>query len=155
MEETFQILRRYGVKLNPQKCLFGAKGGRFLGYIVTERDIEANPSEINALQDMPPPRNLREGERMHLSVQLDYRATNNEAEYEALIAGLQAARHVGASRVVIHTDSQLAAQQLMGAFEINNARLKLYAEAFEKLKTNFTEVMVQKIPRAENQATDE
>ena len=87
-----------------------------------------------------------QGELMHLSVWLDYRVTNNEAEYEALIAGLQAARHVGASRVVIHSDSQLAAQQLMGAFEINNARLRLYAEAFEKLKTGFTEVVVQKIP---------
>ena len=49
-------------------------------------------------------------ERMHLSVRLDYRATNNEVEYEALIAGLQAARHVGAGRVRLHSDSQLAAQ---------------------------------------------
>ncbi|XP_042425763.1 uncharacterized protein LOC122013569 [Zingiber officinale] len=67
-------------------------------------------------------------ERMHLSVRLDYRATNNEAGYEALIAG---------------------------AFEINNARLKLYAEAFEKLKVNFDEVSLQKLPRADNQAADE
>ncbi|XP_042446591.1 uncharacterized protein LOC122031559 [Zingiber officinale] len=77
--------------------------------------------------------------RMHLSVRLDYRATNNEAEYEALIAGLQAAWH-----------------WLLGAFEINNARLKLYAEeAFEKLKANFNEVCLQKLPQADNQATDE
>ena len=48
-------------------------------------------------------------ERMHLSVRLDYRATNNEAKYEALIADLQAARHVGAGKVLIHSDSQLAA----------------------------------------------
>ena len=64
LEETFQTLRRYGVKLNPQKCLFGAKGGRFLGYIVTERGIEANPNKVKALQDMPPPRNLREVQRL-------------------------------------------------------------------------------------------
>ncbi|XP_042441455.1 uncharacterized protein LOC122026808 [Zingiber officinale] len=94
-------------------------------------------------------------ERMHLSVRLDYRATNNEAEYESLIAGLQAARHVGANRVILYSDSQLPAQQLSGAFEINNARLRLYAEAFDKLKTNFGEVVVQKVPRAENQAADE
>ena len=48
-------------------------------------------------------------EKMHLSVRLDYKATNNEAEYEALIAGLQAARHVGAGRVTLYSDSQLAA----------------------------------------------
>ncbi|XP_042450383.1 uncharacterized protein LOC122035045 [Zingiber officinale] len=94
-------------------------------------------------------------ERMHLSVRLDYRATNNEAECEDLIVGLKAARHVGADRVILYSDSQLAAQQLSGTFEINNARLKLYAEAFEKLKPNFREVVIQKIPRTENQATDE
>ncbi|XP_042386420.1 uncharacterized protein Mb2253c-like [Zingiber officinale] len=92
---------------------------------------------------------------MHLSVWLDYRTTNNEAEYEALIAGLQVARHVGASNVLIHSDLHLAAQQLSGAFEISNVRLKLYAEAFTKLKAGFREVLIQKIPRAENQAADE
>ncbi|XP_042426255.1 uncharacterized protein LOC122014139 [Zingiber officinale] len=95
------------------------------------------------------------GERMHLSVRLDYKATNNEADYEALIAGLQAARHVGASNVLIHSDSQLAAQQLSVAFEIRNVRLKLYAEAFAKLRVDFREVVVQKIPRSANQAADE
>ncbi|XP_042404791.1 uncharacterized protein LOC121994993 [Zingiber officinale] len=94
-------------------------------------------------------------ERMHLSVRLEYRATNNEAEYEALITGLQAARHVGAIKVSIHSDSQLAAHQLTWIFEINNTQLKLYAKAFEKLKANFREVVAQKIPRAENQVADE
>ncbi|XP_042453635.1 uncharacterized protein LOC122038107 [Zingiber officinale] len=90
-----------------------------------------------------------------LSVRLDYRATNNEADYEALIAGLQAARHVDAIRVLIHSDSQLATQQLSGTFEINSARLKLYTETFEKLKVNFQEVVIKKVSRAENQAADE
>ncbi|XP_042472562.1 uncharacterized protein LOC122055261 [Zingiber officinale] len=89
-------------------------------------------------------------DRMHLSVRLDYRTTNNEAEYEALIVGLQAARHVGAVKVLIYSDSQLVAQQLLWTFEINKARLKLHAEAFEKLKANFKEVVIQKIPRSEN-----
>ncbi|XP_042404598.1 uncharacterized protein LOC121994723 [Zingiber officinale] len=91
-------------------------------------------------------------ERVQLSVRLEYWTTNNQAKYEALIAGLQAARHVGAGRVLIHFDSQLATQQLVGAFEISNTRLKLYTEAFEKLKASFQEVIIQKIPRAENQA---
>ncbi|XP_042441279.1 uncharacterized protein LOC122026610 [Zingiber officinale] len=50
IEETFGMLRTYGVKLNPQKCLFGAKSGRFLRYIVTERGIEANPSKVKILR---------------------------------------------------------------------------------------------------------
>ncbi|XP_042404777.1 uncharacterized protein LOC121994975 [Zingiber officinale] len=94
-------------------------------------------------------------ERMHLAVRLDYRATNNEAEYEALIAILQAARHVGAVKVLIHSDSQLVAQQLVRNFEISNPRLRLYAEAFERLKGNFEEVIIQKIPQSENQAAND
>ncbi|XP_042385760.1 uncharacterized protein LOC121977237 [Zingiber officinale] len=373
IEETYQTLRNYGIKLNPIKCLFATKGGRFLSYIVTERGIEANPGKVKALQDMPPPRNLKEVQRltgrittlsrfiskssyrslsffkilrratkfqwddgcdqafeelkqylsslpilakpivgeslwiylssteyaigsalvrqeggiqqpvyflshilkdvesrytgleklayalvlaarrlrpyflahsiivmtnsalgrvllnpdasdwlikwttklsefdiqyqprsaikaqaladfvtevqnpepeaswkvyvdkssarqrsgigillispredlMQLSIRLDYRATNNEAEYEALIAGLQAARHVGATKVLLHSDSQLVAQQQNGTFEINSAQLRLYAKAFEKLKANFREVVIHKIPRLENQTTDE
>ncbi|XP_042472461.1 uncharacterized protein LOC122055144 [Zingiber officinale] len=64
VEETCQTLRTYGIKLNPTKCLFGAKSRRFLGYIVTERGIEANPGKVKAIQDMPPPRNLKEVQRL-------------------------------------------------------------------------------------------
>ncbi|XP_042432756.1 uncharacterized protein LOC122019347 [Zingiber officinale] len=56
------MLRTYGIMLNPNKCLFGAKSGWFLGYIVTERGIEANPSKVKVLQDMPTPRNIKEAQ---------------------------------------------------------------------------------------------
>ncbi|XP_042443643.1 uncharacterized protein LOC122028801 isoform X1 [Zingiber officinale] len=85
-------------------------------------------------------------EQMHLSVWLEYRATNNEAEYETLIASLQAAQHVGAIKVLIHSDSQLITQQLIGTFEINNLRLRLYAEAFEKLKADFRRWLYRRYP---------
>ncbi|XP_042387010.1 uncharacterized protein LOC121978780 [Zingiber officinale] len=117
--------------------------------VYVDRSSTRQGSEIGVMLISP------HGEWMHLSVRLDYRATNNEAEYEALIVGLQAARHMGASKVLIHSDSQLAAQQLSGTFEINNVRLKLYAGAFEKLKASFREVLIQKIPQAENQSADE
>ncbi|XP_073061787.1 uncharacterized protein [Primulina eburnea] len=44
------------LKLNPQKCVFGVKSGKFLGYVVTERGIEANPEKVQAIQDMVSPR---------------------------------------------------------------------------------------------------
>ncbi|XP_073313503.1 uncharacterized protein [Primulina huaijiensis] len=53
--ETFSTLRSYGLKLNPQKCVFGVKSGKFLGYMVTERGIEANPEKVQAIQDMVSP----------------------------------------------------------------------------------------------------
>lgn len=44
LEETFSTLGEYEVKLNPTKCTFGVKGGNFLGFMVTEREIEVNSS---------------------------------------------------------------------------------------------------------------
>ncbi|XP_074590619.1 uncharacterized protein LOC141846475 [Curcuma longa] len=287
MEEIFGTLRQYDLKLNPNKCPFGVKGGCFLSYIVTERGIEANPAKVRALQDMASPRNVREvqklvgkitllsrfishsaerslpffkvlrwatrfswdekceqaftelkyhilkdaqlryssleklalaltlmaqfseydiqyqlrtaikaqaladfltevtgqdsdgvwkiyvddsstkegsgvgvklnsplGDTLQLTVKLQIRAINNEAEYEAILAGLQVTRHLGATRVIIHSDSQLVDQQIKGTFEIRNERLKRYAEAVGKLKAEFQEVVVQKVPRADNQRAD-
>ncbi|XP_074361144.1 uncharacterized protein LOC141701377 [Apium graveolens] len=44
--EMFDILRRFRMKLNPQKCVFGVESGKFLGFIVNHRGIEANPAKI-------------------------------------------------------------------------------------------------------------
>ena len=44
------------MKLNPQKCTFGVPSGKFMGFIVNSRGIEANPDKIKALIDMPSPR---------------------------------------------------------------------------------------------------
>jgi hypothetical protein len=43
LKETFQTLRRYNMKLNPAKCVFGVSSGKFLGFMVSQRGIEANP----------------------------------------------------------------------------------------------------------------
>ncbi len=60
LEETFATLRKFRVKLNPAKCAFGASAGRFLGFIVNQRGIEANPDKIKAIQDMSPPTKVKE-----------------------------------------------------------------------------------------------
>ena len=44
LQEAFDLLREYGMKLNPLKCAFGVSDGRFLGFMVTQRGIEANPA---------------------------------------------------------------------------------------------------------------
>jgi len=45
LEEYFEILNQYQMKLNPTKCTFGVPSGEFLGYIVTKKGIEANPTK--------------------------------------------------------------------------------------------------------------
>ncbi|XP_042460206.1 uncharacterized protein LOC122043670 [Zingiber officinale] len=342
VEETCGTLRQYGLKLNPLKCLFGAKRGKFLGYLVTEQGIEANPEKVQALWDMRASQNLKEAQKLvgritalsrfisestdkaapffkvlrkafkfqwdeectwafeelkkyletlpslfkpitgepfwvylsatpkamrevlvkeqdniqqpvyffshllkgdeskntaleklvyglvfmaqrlrpyfqahpitvltnnimgkaltnvevacqlikwatelgeynivyqpHTTIKaqaladflteihqtdseetwkLNLRATNNEVEYEALLAGLQATRHMGAARVIIYSDSQLVTQQVARNFEVNSNKLQVYREAYEKMKEEFKEVTVSKIPRTENGRADE
>ena len=60
LAEMFDILRKYRMKLNPQKCVFGVESGKFLGFIVNHRGIEANPAKIQALMNMRSPRSVKE-----------------------------------------------------------------------------------------------
>ena len=64
LSKTFQILRNYNMKLNPAKCAFGVSAGKFLGFIVNHRGIEANPDKIKAVLDMPSPSGIKEFQRL-------------------------------------------------------------------------------------------
>jgi hypothetical protein len=60
LKETFANLRRYRMKLNPEKCTFGVPAGQLLGYIISQRRIEANPSKIKAIEALEKPTQLRD-----------------------------------------------------------------------------------------------
>ena len=60
LRDTFDTLRSYNMKLNPGKCAFGVTAGKFLGFIVSQRGIEANPDKIRTIIEMKPPRNVKE-----------------------------------------------------------------------------------------------
>ena len=52
------------IKLNPTKCVFGVPSGKFLGFLVSHRGIEANPDKIKAIEGMQPPRRLKDMQRL-------------------------------------------------------------------------------------------
>ena len=60
LQETFDTLRRHQIKLNTNKCAFRVSSGKFLGFMVSQRGIEANPDKIQAILDMEPPKNIKE-----------------------------------------------------------------------------------------------
>ena len=60
LQETFDTLRQYNMKLNSNKCAFGVSLGKLLGFMVSHRGIEANPDKIQAILDMKPPQNVKE-----------------------------------------------------------------------------------------------
>ncbi|KAM1180790.1 hypothetical protein ACFX2G_020210 [Malus domestica] len=55
LSETFTILKRYRMRLNPNKYAFGVGSGKFLGFMISQRGIEANPEKIKAIIDMKEP----------------------------------------------------------------------------------------------------
>ena len=64
LAESFHVLKDYKMKLNPTKCAFGISTWKFLGFIVINRKIEANPDKIKVMLDMRPPSNTKEIQRL-------------------------------------------------------------------------------------------
>uniref|UniRef100_A0A2N9GDN4 Reverse transcriptase domain-containing protein n=1 Tax=Fagus sylvatica TaxID=28930 RepID=A0A2N9GDN4_FAGSY len=60
LEETFKTLHKYQMKLNPSKCAFGVSSDKFIGFMVSQKCIEANPNKIKVILEMQPPRNIKE-----------------------------------------------------------------------------------------------
>ena len=59
LRETFNTFRQYNMKLNPSKCAFGVSLGKFLGFIVSQRGIEANPEKVRVILEMNSPRTTK------------------------------------------------------------------------------------------------
>ena len=64
LAEVFQSLKSYNIKLNPPKCAFGVSAGKFLGFIVNNRRIEANPDKIKVVLNMLSPSNVKDIQRL-------------------------------------------------------------------------------------------
>ncbi|MEA2355898.1 MAG: ribonuclease, partial [Solirubrobacteraceae bacterium] len=82
------------------------------------------------------------------------RATNNVAEYRALLLGLERARELGAREVEVINDSELVAKQVTGRYKVKHADMKpLHAEARAAL-AGFERWSIRSVPRAENADAD-
>ncbi|KAH7840820.1 hypothetical protein Vadar_022005 [Vaccinium darrowii] len=79
------------------------------------------------------------------SVRLGFSATNNMAEYEALLIGLKSARTLGAKKLKVFCDSQLVVNQLSGEYTLRNDKMTAYAKAVRGVITDFEEVKIEQI----------
>ncbi|XP_024009474.1 uncharacterized protein LOC112084555 [Eutrema salsugineum] len=95
-----------------------------------------------------------EGEIIEQSFRLDFLASNNEAEYEALISGLQLAKGIGAKHVHAYCDSQLVANQFHGEYKTKNDRMDAYFKVLKDIASEFSTFELTKIPRDENATAD-
>ena len=80
LKETFDTLRKYQMRLNLTKCVFGVSSSKFLGFMVSQRGIKANPEKVKAILDMTSPRSVKEVQRLMGQVaalnKFVFRATN-------------------------------------------------------------------------------
>jgi hypothetical protein len=60
LRRVFEKCRRFGISLNPKKCLFGLEEGKLLGHIISKEGIKIDPSKIEAILKLEHPRNLKE-----------------------------------------------------------------------------------------------
>jgi ribonuclease HI len=96
-----------------------------------------------------------EGQEFGFAVKLDFVTTNNEAEYEAVIAGLALSREMGATNVKILSDSQVVVGQVQGQFEAQEDRMARYLEEVRRFQSYFERFVITKIPLEENIRADE
>ena len=64
LAETFASLRKAGLSLNPNKCIFGVHKGKVLGCLVSTKGIEANPDKVKALWNMEEPKSIRDVQKL-------------------------------------------------------------------------------------------
>ena len=82
------------------------------------------------------------GIRLEHSFRLGFRVSNNEAEYEALIAGLKTALDLGAQNVEVCSNSRLVVNQVRGSFEARDSRIKEYLRVAKEIMAKFNTTSV-------------
>ena len=82
------------------------------------------------------------------------KATSNQAEYRALILGLEEAGKLGAVHLDIRLDSELLVRQIKGQYRVKNAELKPLFQRVNQLFSKFRSVQIEHIPREQNRVAD-
>jgi ribonuclease HI len=95
------------------------------------------------------------GDQVKYMVHLEFKATNNMAEYEALIFGLSATLSLGIRQLLVKGDSQLIIKQVCGECSCNVPKLAAYLLHVRNLEKDFTTLELQHVPRADNSEADE
>nr|CAN72485.1 hypothetical protein VITISV_002718 [Vitis vinifera] len=94
------------------------------------------------------------GEHLEQAIRLGFPASNNEAEYEAILSGLDLALALSVSKLRIYSDSQLVVRHVQKEYEAKDARMARYLAKVRSTLQQFTEWTIEKIKRADNGGAD-
>ncbi|XP_059669197.1 uncharacterized protein LOC132314338 [Cornus florida] len=96
-----------------------------------------------------------DGTKLQQSIRLTFPAINNEAEYEALLAGLRLANQLQVRCLKVFSDSQLIVNQVTGKYQPKEERMKAYKEAVESVARGYDQIEFYQVPRVENSEVDQ
>ncbi|XP_074298541.1 uncharacterized protein LOC141629438 [Silene latifolia] len=95
-----------------------------------------------------------QGEQIIQAVWCEFKATNNQAEYEALILGFQLALEMQINHIKVYSDSQLIVNHVNNVYTARDPKMVAYLEVAKELKLRFTSIHIQQIPRDQNVEAD-
>nr|XP_027086382.1 uncharacterized protein LOC113708109 [Coffea arabica] len=94
------------------------------------------------------------GDELAYALRFDFRASNNESEYETLVAGMMIARKLGAESIEVYSDSQLIVNQVGGSYEVKEEPLRKYVAKVHELRAQFKLFTLKQVPRNRNKRAD-
>ncbi|GJY36207.1 reverse transcriptase domain-containing protein [Tanacetum coccineum] len=95
-----------------------------------------------------------EGVEFTYAMRFRFEATNNEAEYEALIAGLRITEQMGVKKLQANVDARLVANEVNGSYIAKESGMVQYLKKVKTLASNFKEFSIKQVPRSENKKAD-
>ncbi|XP_062100255.1 uncharacterized protein LOC133806145 [Humulus lupulus] len=91
-----------------------------------------------------------QGHQLQSALHFQFEVSNNEAEHEAMLAGLRLAREVGAASIKIYSYSQLVVRQISGEYQTKGERMAAYVTRARELLQSFKKYLICQIPREQN-----
>nr|GFD13321.1 reverse transcriptase domain-containing protein [Tanacetum cinerariifolium] len=93
---------------------------------------------------------ILKGTKFTYALRFEFKASNNEVEYEALVVGLRIAEHMGVQNLKAKVDSRLVANQINGSYVVKKQRMIQYLEKLKALINSFKKFSIEQVPRSEN-----
>ncbi|GKB07869.1 reverse transcriptase domain-containing protein [Tanacetum coccineum] len=160
------VLEVFDITYRPRTSICG----QILDDFIAEKPDEDGPSmEVQAEEEIPEPWTLftdgssclegsgaglnltsPEGDEFTYALRFEFDASNNKAEYKALVAGLRIAEQMGVKNLIGKVDSRLVASQINGSYKAKEQSMTQYLEKAKTLINNFKMFSIEQVPRSEN-----
>ncbi|GKB91087.1 reverse transcriptase domain-containing protein [Tanacetum coccineum] len=137
------MLREHNITYRPRTSV----KGQILADFLIEKPDES-PSDTSVVETPP------KGTEFTYALRFQFTTSNNEAEYEALIAGLRIAAQMGVRNVHVKVDSKLVANQVLGAYVAKEENMIKYLKKVKSLVSGFVNFSISQVPRSKNKKAD-